>query len=167
MSAYDAHLAGSDGASITLSREKVVTATVTGSTSPAYAAGDLVGGVLTFADCLSVLKGGILNSIKLRSKSVQTAGFKLYLFSANPAATTWTDNAAPNLNAADLPNLIGMYSLTGNDSGLGTMTIYSLDGIGSIIENTASSNLYGVLVTTGTPTLVSTTDLSVSIGVVQ
>jgi hypothetical protein len=140
---------------------------ITGSTS-AYSAGDVVGGVLTFSNALNGLGQAVIQSLTLRSKSVQTAGFKLYVFSANPSNTTWTDNAAPSLNAADLPSLLGVYSLTTADSGLGTMTIYNLDGIGKTVEvndlsvNTPARDLYGVIVTTGTPTLTTATDLTVN-----
>ncbi len=156
-----------DGTILVSSLEVVASANPVGSVSPAYSAGDVVGGVLSFASALPAFSGGVglLQSIKITCKSVQTAGFKLYLFSANPSNTTWTDNAAPNMNVADLPNLLGVYSLTGNDSGLGTMTIYNLDGIGKVVNVNSSTTLYGVLVTTGTPTLTSTTDISVALGI--
>lgn len=140
--------------------------TITGSTSPAYSAGDNVGGILTFPSYLDGNGGGILESIYLISKSVQTAGFKLYLFQTLPTSTV-TDNAAVTISAVDLANLIGVYSLSNYDSGLGTMTIYTLDSINKVIDSGYNQpNLYGILTTTGTPTLTTTTDLSIALGTI-
>lgn len=136
-----------------------VTPTVT--SASAYAAGNEVGGLLTFANAFrSVSLSGVVQSLHLQSKSVQTAGFKLYLFRSNPTATTWADKTTPAINATDIPNLIGVYTLANPDSGLGTVTIYNTDGIGKSVQ-AATTTLYGVLVTTGTPTFTSTTDLNV------
>lgn len=134
--------------------------------SSAYTAGYEVGGLLTFSNALSSAGTGILQSITIKIKSQHSEGFKLYLFKANPSSSTWTDKTAPSINAADLPSLVGMYPLTVSDNGLGSMSIYNLDGIGKVL-NPGATTLYGVLVTTSTPTFSSTTDLTVSIGVLQ
>jgi hypothetical protein len=135
----------------------------------AYTAGNLVGGLMTFSNCFATgLTSGVLQSVVIKSKSVQTATFKLYIFSQQPTNTTWTDKTSPAINVLDLPYLIDMFIFAAPDSGLGTMTIYTQDGLGKSIANTASGqNLWGLLVTTGTPTFSSTTDISVTLGILQ
>jgi hypothetical protein len=145
------------------------TATPTVTSASAYTAGNLVGGLMTFTNCFaSGLTSGVLQSILIRFRSVQSATFKLYLFSQQPTNTVWTDRTAPNINALDLPFLIDVFLFASPDSGLGTMTIYTQDGLGASIANTANGqNLWGLLVTTGTPTFSSTSDVSVTLGILQ
>lgn len=137
-----------------------VSPTVTASS--AYTAGNQVGGLLTFANAVGSALGGLIESVTVRAKSVQTAGLKLYVFSADPTNSTWTDKSAPSINAADLPSLLGVYTLGAADSGLGTMTVWNLDGVNKLFKS-ATTSLYGVLVTTGTPTFTSTSDISVTV----
>jgi hypothetical protein len=143
-----------------------VLVTPTVSTS-AYVAGYEVGGLLTFSNAFAAAASGQLSSIYITTKDVQTAGFRLYVFKAAPSNSTWTDHAAPAINAADIPNLVGVYALASPDSGLGTVTIYNLDGIGKSIATGAGTTLYGVLVTTGTPTFASTSDISINLSTIQ
>jgi hypothetical protein len=145
------------------------TATPTVTSASAYTAGNLVGGLMTFTNCFaSGLTSGVLQSVVIKSKSVQTTTFKLYIFSQQPTNTVWTDKTAPNINALDLPFLIDIFLFAAPDSGLGTMTIYTQDGLGKSIANTANGqNLWGLLVTTGTPTFSSTSDVSVTLGILQ
>jgi hypothetical protein len=142
-----------------------VDVTPTISTS-AYTAGYVVGGLLTFSNALLTAGTGILQSITLKCKTVQTVGFKLYLFKTNPTNSTWTDHAAPAINAADIPFVTSVRTLSSPDSGLGTHTIYVDDGIGKVL-NPGATTLYGILITTGTPTFTSTSDMTISIGILQ
>jgi hypothetical protein len=135
--------------------------------SSAYSAGNEVGGLLTFANAVrSGSLSGILNSIRLSFKDSQTAIFKLYLFTANPTNTTWADKSGPSINASDIPFLAGVYTLSAADSGLGTHTLYVLDGIGKVLQ-CATTSLFGILVTSGTPTFGSTSDVTVAVGIAQ
>jgi hypothetical protein len=142
--------------------------------SSAYTAGNQVGGLLTFNGALNQLGQAILQSVTISTKSVQTTGFKLYVFTANPTNTTWADKTTPSIAAADLPALAGYVTLSTSDSGLGTMSVYELDGIAKAIANadlntsqvtqtSSGEPLYGILVTTGTPTFASTSDLTVTV----
>jgi hypothetical protein len=145
------------------------TATPIVTASSPYNAGNLVGGLMTFTNCFaSGLTSGVLQSIVIRAKSVQTATFKLYIFSQQPTNTTWTNKTVPNINVLDLPFLIDVFLFAAPDSGLGTMTIYTQDGLGKSIANTANGqDLWGLLVTTGTPTFASFSDISVTLGILQ
>jgi hypothetical protein len=137
-------------------------------TAAAYSANNCVGGLLTFTNAFGAAQSGVLESVTLSLKTGSvTAGFKLYLFNANPSNTTWTDKASPSINAADVGKLIGPpLSLTAYDNGLGTHTLYGIDGIGRQLSS-ANTSLYGVLVTTGTPTFASTSDVYITVQILQ
>ncbi len=132
----------------------------------AYSAGNVVGGKLTFQNVFGPSFSGELTDILVKSKSVQTTGYVLYLFSQDPTNSTWTNKAAPAINAADLPYLLGAYTLGASDSGLGTETTNQLTAIKSQIFST-SQNLYGILTCVATPTYASTSDITVSVRVRQ
>lgn len=139
-----------------------------------YTAGNQVGGLMTFSSAVnSITYSGVIDSIVIKSKSVQTSGFNLYLFKTNPTSSTWTDKITPAINASDIPYLIGVYSFDAtDDSGLGTITLYqssSTFGNGNSPKAIVltSSNLYGVLVATGTPTFNSTSDISVTVNILK
>ena len=155
------------GIPVTLSSDVTASVTVTPTvTAAAYSTGNEVGGLLTFTSAVGAALGGIVQSIAVTSKSIQTTGLKLYLFSANPSNSTWTDKSTPAINVADLPGLLGSYTLGSADSGLGTMTVWNLDGISKSFRSTTTS-LYGVLVAVGTPTFASTSDVSVTVSVLN
>lgn len=143
--------------------EVAVTPTVTAS---AYTAGNVIGGILTFASLLdSVRNAGILESITIKFKGTSVTGnITLNLFKASPSNGTYTDKTAPTWNAADAANLIGSYVLTTPVSNLGTMTVYNLDGIGKAIQG-ASQSLFAVITVAGTPTPASTSDMTVALAV--
>ena len=136
-------------------------------TATTYTTGYQVGGLMTFANALRApTLSGVLQSISIVSKSVQTNTYAFYLFKNNPTNTTWTNNTAPSINAADLPYLVGVYSIPAGSSGLGTMTLSVLDNIGQGVVG-IGTELYGVLVATGTPTYASTSDLYVNLSVLK
>ncbi len=135
--------------------------------SSAYAAGNIVGGLLTFPNMVQAKAlSGVLESIAIKVKSTQSAGFVLDLFKAQPSST-FTDKTASAIAAADSFLRIGTYSLTNNDSGLGAnSTLYTLDNIGKAITLSGTS-LYGVLRTTGTPTFPTTADIQVAVTIMK
>lgn len=144
-----------------VSRVGTVTPTLTASS--AYTAGNCVGGLLTFTGMVRRVSA-ILQSIHVSCKTVQTGGLKLYMFNSNPSATTFTNKTAPSLNAADVAKCIGVFTLSTPDNGLGTHTVWNLDGIGkAFVLPTAGAPLYGLLVTSGTPTFGSTSDVVVNV----
>jgi len=143
--------------------EVSVTPTVT---AGAYTAGNVIGGILTFASLLdSVRFAGILESITVKFKGTTVTGnITVNLFKASPSNGTYADHAAATWNALDAANLLGSYVLTTPVSNLGTMTVYNSDGIGKAIQGTTAS-LFAVVTVAGTPTPASTTDMTVSLGV--
>jgi hypothetical protein len=133
----------------------------------AYVTGNVVGGLLTFANVVqATVLSGVLESVTLAIKSTQTATFKLYLFRSAPSAT-FTDKTSPAINAADASLLLDVITLSGGDSGLGAnATLYVADNIGKSLV-LAGTALYGVLVVTGTPTFTTTTDVVVTASILK
>ena len=139
-----------------------LTLTPTVTASSAYAAGACVGGLLNFTHDIDSSLEGILESVSISVKSIQTTAFKLYTFSALPSNSTFTDKVVPAINAADVPLVTGVYQFPVADSGLGTMTIYNLDAIAKALQ-LASRSVYAVLVAVGTPTFASASDVIVTL----
>lgn len=150
---------------------KTVTATPTISTS-AYAAGDLIGGKMTllnavrFGDSLRPGSGEI-RSVTLTDKAKQSATIDVVFFSVDPDSTTFTDNAAFDPDDSDLVEMIGFASVDSwsdfNDNSVGVAL--NLTGLAfDVGQNTA---IYAALVSRGTPTYASTTDLTLRVGILQ
>lgn len=109
---------------------------------------------------------GILESVRITSKSVQTAELDVTFFTGSPSNSTWTDKVTPSINLADVGLPKTVIKLTSTFSGLGTHTLYWQDSIASaIIVNGAT--LYAVVTTPGTPTFNATSDLTLCATVLQ
>lgn len=118
------------------------TPTVTATNS--YGANYVVGGLQTFTNAFTATGSGIIQSIKINMKKVESSGFTMILFDANPSNTTWTDAAAAAINAADVAKVKAVVALNAY-SGLGTHTALYADGLGIAI-NAGATSLYGVLI---------------------
>ena len=141
--------------------------------SSAYTANNEVGPLLALQFARTSpgtpASSGILQSVTLTSKSVQTAEFDISLFVAKPTASTWTDKTGPAIAAADIPLVRYPVKLTNAFSGLGTHTVYNQDQIARAVElqPSASGLIYAIITTTGTPTFTTTTDLQLCIGMLK
>jgi hypothetical protein len=136
--------------------------------SNAYGANYVVGGLLTFANAYTSTGTGILQGISVNMKKVESVTFTFWPFSVNPSNTTWTDAAVANINAADVTAVRSPITLSCN-SGLGTMSNCSADGIGMAMALGATS-LYGVLTVSAalTNNFSATTDVpSVCVKILQ
>lgn len=145
----------------------VLSASVTPTVSTtAYTAGDVIGAKMTLASLARVAAGsGLIQSVLLHSKSAQTGAVDLLLFSADPSASTFTDNLALALNAADFDKLIGVVHLT-DWTNLGTPSIAQGHGLGIPFKLPAGTTIYAVLVARATPTLASTSDLKLVVNTI-
>lgn len=136
----------------------------------AYSAGNVVGGLLTFAPLVRRDGGsGILNTATLRDKAGQGGTYDLFLFDAAP--TTQTDKTAVALTAADLAKCIGVLTFAAVKLGAAsTMGVSSLNSANLSIKvgggGGSGSSVFGILVTRGTPTYASTSDISVDLLVI-
>lgn len=83
--------------------------------TPDYSAGDLCGGKLSFQ---TRSPGSGWNLKRLALKSIDTftgVASKLYLFDADPSATTFTENAAFSVNSADRSKLVEVIDIAAAD----------------------------------------------------
>lgn len=133
--------------------------------SSAYVANNSVGGLIMFNNITGPQQSGIIQNVTVLCQSSQTTGYKLYLFNDNPSSTTIADKATPSLNAADLPKLLDVITLGTADVTLGkTISVTNSIGRGFIAP---TQTLYGVLMTTGTPTYTAASDVSIVLTLLQ
>lgn len=134
-------------------------------TAGLYTAGNVMGGVIPLPGALppSTLNG-VLDSVSVSFASIQTGAVNVAVFTAAPTGA-FADKGAPAIAASDVPLLVGIFALTTAVSSLGTHTIYNLNNIRQKINGTSSS-LFAVVTVVGTPTPASTSDLTVTLGVV-
>lgn len=140
-----------------------LTATPTVSASPAYTAGDCVGGLMTLSNAVrSGPLSGVLAAIEVMCKSAQTFAFDVIFFDANPSGSTLNDNAAIAIAAADFDKIVGVAQITGTAPNawvnVGTPSFAVAANVNLPLK-LASTTLYAVLVARGTPTLGSTSDI--------
>lgn len=140
------------------------------STGAAYADGDLIGAKMTFSNILrSDIGGAMVVSAEVLDASTNAAALDLLLFNADVStASVYSsgDNAALAVAAADLANLVGVVSFsTGDYSQFADNEIAVVNNIGLGVYMPNGQDLYGVMVSRGTPTYTSTDDLTVRINI--
>lgn len=149
----------------------VVSQTPTVTSSSVYATGQSVGGLLTFSGAARVQNGGangtgILQRVTIHMKSTQTGPFDLVLFSQAPTNTTIADKTTFSLATADYGTVMGVIHLSDCTS-LGAPSSCVASGLAFALRTVGSGNLYGALVSRGTPTFASTSDVTVSAQIIQ
>lgn len=134
-------------------------------TAGAYSANNAVGGLLTFTSRMfTPNKTGVLLSISIVDAASQNAALELVLFDRSFTATADNDAFAPS--DADLANCLGVIPIAAGDyytfSSNSVATIRSV-GLGVKSAGTTHGDLaiYGQLVTRGTPTYATTSDIDV------
>ena len=134
-------------------------------TAGAYAAGDAVGGLLTFANAARYSGyGGVIKDLIILDDAGQDTEMELWLF--DRTFTAMVDNAPWAPSEADLRNLVAVVS-TGDGAwfAAGTPSVARVEC--SQRYDCAATSLFGQLVTRGTPTFAATDDISVKIGLLQ
>jgi len=128
-----------------------------GITAGAYAAGDVVGGLIIFD--FKEMFGGTLRSIKIIDVAEQDEAFKVYLFDRQP--TTIDDNDPFTLSLSDWQKWVGTITVSASDYE-SLNNIAGADSDSWAIDFASSGGLlYAYFVTTGTPTYAAATDLSI------
>lgn len=130
------------------------------STTPAYSAGDAIGtkGTITNA-CLSRSNRGEVRGVTIDDLAMQSADIDLVLFSADPTATTFTDNGALDIADADLAKVTAVIPITTHKT-FADNSVSQAKNIAYPFQCNSSGTLYYVLVARGTPTYSATTDVS-------
>lgn len=117
----------------------------------AYAAGDVVGGVLTLAAAGPSAGHVVITSADLRYDVAAIpsgmSSFRLYIYSATPPSAL-ADNAVWDLPSGDRASFLGYIDL-GSIADLGSTLFTQVDGINKQVKlGTGETALYGYLVTT-------------------
>ena len=135
----------------------------------AYASGDLVGTKMEFGSAVLgddgiKLQGGMIQSVIVTDLGKQSSSLDIVFFDADPSNTTFTDNAALDVDDADLVNVIGVVPITDwhafSDNSAGQALNLAIP---FVVDEGAT--LYAAIVSRGTPTYVSASDLTVRVGV--
>lgn len=162
-------MAGIEGFSQGTKVGAVPAQTPTISTSPAYTSGDQVGATMTFAAGRSNGRGGRITGVKLVDKGAQSAALELHLWIGSAAPTvTSSDNGAANITDANwnMDNYLGCVVLSSYQTFSGNSVSSAACAI-DFVCNSANTSIFGLLVTRGTPTYASTTDIIVGLNVIQ
>jgi hypothetical protein len=147
--------------------------------SSAYAGGNEVGPLISLRFARKAegapARSGIMQSVTLNSKSVQTAEFDVTFFIQQPSVpTVFVDKTTPSINSADVFLVRAPVKLTANWSPFGTHTNYGIDQIAravklpSVVTSTPGDGfIWAVITTPGTPTFTSSSDLQLCIGMLK
>lgn len=144
-----------------------VSQTPTVSNAAIYAAKDAVGGLLTFANAVRAVGGsGRIEAVQILDKGQQRADLDLVLFDRTLGAPT--DNAIFAPSDAELATCVGWVSVgAGSYADLSTNSVaHVAPGLAFVLE-AATTSLFGALVTRGTPTYTSTSDIIVTLTIAQ
>ena len=157
----------------------VVEATPTVSTSPAYTSGDSVGGKISLSPAVRaistpqvVVGTGTITSVIITDKAKQSAEIDVIFFDTDPSNTTVTDNGALTIHDTDLLNIVGIANVNtwkdfvDNSAGTTSATI-AYPFVLNETSGTADTTLYVALVTRGTPTFASTSDITLRVGILM
>lgn len=170
----------SDGTQDVRGRREIerIVATPTVSTTPAYTAGDAVGGVLQFANAARSSGGaGEITNLTVTNKAGTTVTIlpaQLHFF--DRTFTHPGDNVAWNPSDADMLNYLGSIWLPTTHDNRGTSGVWTNNipagpfGQGQYQSLRfpfvlSGTDLFAALVTGATPTLVSTSDIQVAVTV--
>jgi hypothetical protein len=159
---YTPPLFDADGRQYVLAghRRREVSATPTVDTS-AYASGDLIGAKITLANAVQVAAGsGELLSLVLSDLANQKSDIDVVLFDSDPSTTTFTDQAALDIDDADLVKVIGVISIAAADYvSFVDNAVATLRDLRLGFKLASGTSLYAALVCRGTPTYASSSDL--------
>lgn len=132
-----------------------------------YTSGDVVGGLLDFGALIAVNNRGVLKSLLVLDADNQKAALTLLLFASKPAGT-FTDNSALALSAADLALVTAKVDVAPTDyETFDSKALAQIDVATVLASLNSDRHLYGVLVTTGTPTFTDTDRLKLRAGVLN
>jgi hypothetical protein len=137
-------------------------------TAGAYVAGNAVGAKRTLTNAVRVSGGtGIIDSVVLLDRANQKAAMELIIFDSDPTNATITDHAAFVFGTDDL-KVVARISIGAADYvTLNSKALVCLRGLAIAVKAVGSTSLFAVLVTTGTPTFAATTDVQLTVGILQ
>lgn len=106
-----------------------------------YASGDALGGINTLTVPLSgTMKTGYVRSVRVYDKDKQNAAMSVIFFSANPSASTFTDNSAMAIATADLAKLRPYVAILSTDwKSFSANSVASVSSLQSDVNSAATS----------------------------
>lgn len=141
---------------------KTITVTPPLDTS-AYASGDHVGGLMTFAGAFRATgAGGTLHAIEIIDGASQSASLDLFIF--DQSVTPNADNTPFHVTDADMAKLVGVVA-SGAYYSAASNCATVMRGLGLSIAG-VSTSLYGLLCSRGTPTYAASS-LTVRLTILQ
>lgn len=144
-----------------------VTAIPTITASSAYATGNTCGALLTFANATRIALGsGVIQAVTLNSKSNQTFALDVVFLTSTPGSSTITDKTAIAINTADFDKVIGSVAM-GSWTSLGTPSVALYTSVNLPFKLPSGTSLFAVIVSRGTPTFTATSDLSLTVRILQ
>ena len=136
----------------------------------AYAAGNSIGGLITFANAVRTPGTGIIESVHLFDLNHNGVALDLLILDQVPSVTP-VDHATWLVTNTDVQKIVARIAIGSSDwvtyNNIGFVTER---GIGIAVKATASAgtNLYGVLLCNGsTPTFTGITNVGVDLGILQ
>ena len=129
------------------------------------AAGDLVGGKLTFSSFSAPAgSGGVIESVVITDLAKQSTAKDVVFFDVDPSNTTFTENVALDIHDTDILNIVGVAQVTTwvdfNDNSVGQALNLNMPFVVA-----SGTSLFAAMVERGTPTYGATSDLQVRVGV--
>lgn len=125
----------------------------------AYAAGQVIGGVMTLTGALrAAVLSGTWMGVQVMEKSIQKAPMDIVIFSQNPTAANFVDHVAPNWSN-EYSNIVAITNLVA--ANYSTLSTSSGACLGNLCKKVISTtgNLYAVAICNGTPTYASASHL--------
>lgn len=133
-----------------------------------HAIGDSLGGKLTIVDAMRVEGGeGVLHSITIIDKGNQKPTGHILIFSADPSASTLTDDSAVSVAAADAVKVLGVIEVAASRwYTIASRAYQTISGLGIIVGASliTSKNLYAAWNLDNTVTPASTSDYTIHFG---
>ena len=124
----------------------------------AYTIGNSVGGLMSFTSAArSGKSSGLLQNVLIAMPDAQTPTLDVFLFNANPSASTITDRTAFSVAAADQSKIRGIVHMS-DCTNMGTGTFCQQTNLAAPFALVAGQTLYAAIVArnaftpTGTPT---------------
>lgn len=130
-----------------------VSKVVAPTTNGAYAAGDVVGGIISIPAVNSLTGRRVtLKSLQINDKGNNSALLNIYFFKATPAAGTYTNNAALVWGGGDSANKVGQVSVLAADwLSDGSQCSVNFSAMGMDMQ-VAATTLFMIIVAVGAPT---------------
>ena len=132
-----------------------------------YAAGECLGGKLTFTGALFPVAQGaaLVQALEALDAANAKVPFELVIFNANPSASTLTDAVAAVIHANDLAKVIRRVSVLASDYvSVASRSLVDI-AVNKVVQNAAGQTMYAALICSaaGAGNYAAVTDLTLKL----